>query len=99
MAGEEVSFGPLPFFFSDQYDVGLEYSGHVPDPTQARVVLRGEPESGSFMAFWLDRESERLLAGMHVNQWDSLGPVNDLIVSRAAVDATRLADPGIAIGE
>ncbi|HET7399841.1 MAG TPA: FAD-dependent oxidoreductase [Intrasporangium sp.] len=98
MAGEEVSYGPVPYFFSDQYDVGLEYAGHVPRGTATDVVLRGSPETNEFQAFWLD-DGDRVLAGMHVNMWDSIDDLKELARSRTAVDRARLGDAGVPLGE
>jgi len=93
MAGAEVSYGPVPFFFSDQYDVGLEYAGFVPRGVDTDVLFRGDPESNEFMAFWL--ADGRVLAGMHVNVWDTIDDVQALIRSRTAIDPDKLADPGV----
>ncbi len=92
MAGRSVDFDNIPYFYSDQYDAGLEYSGYVPRGTDADVVLRGDPATGAFMAFWLDGD-DRVLAGMHVNEWDSIEDVKALIDARRPVDRARLADP------
>ncbi len=99
MAGAEVVYDPLPFFYSDQYDAGLEYTGHVPRGTETEVVLRGDPESGAFLAFWVVPEGRgvRVLAGMHVNTWDTIDPILGLIRSGAALDRTRLGDPKVAL--
>ncbi|MDV3222639.1 FAD/NAD(P)-binding oxidoreductase [Intrasporangium sp.] len=99
IVGKEVHYGPIPFFFSDQYDIGLEYAGHVPRDTDAEVVLRGDPASNEFMAFWVVPEGDgvRVLAGMHVNVWDTMDAVQALIRTRAAVDRARLADPGVSL--
>lgn len=90
MLGEQVDHDVMPYFFSDQYDAGLEYAGHVPRGTTTQVVLRGDPVDGAFMAFWL--AEGRVLAGMHVNVWDTIDDVQALIASRAAVDPEVLAD-------
>jgi 3-phenylpropionate/trans-cinnamate dioxygenase ferredoxin reductase subunit len=96
MLGQDVAYDALPFFFSDQYDVGLEYVGHVAPDVSADVVVRGDPATREFMAFWL--RDGRLLAAMHMNMWDSLEPVQPLIAGQQKLDAERLADPSIAIG-
>jgi 3-phenylpropionate/trans-cinnamate dioxygenase ferredoxin reductase subunit len=98
MAGKEVEFDNIPYFFSDQYDAGLEYSGYVPRGTDTDVVLRGDPGKGAFMAFWLDGD-DRVLAGMHVNEWDTIDAVKELIDARRPVDRKRLADPGIDLAD
>lgn len=101
IAGKDVHYGPVPFFFSDQYDVGLEYSGYIPPGTETEVVLRGDPKSNEFMAFWVVPEAGgvRVLAGMHVNMWDTMEAVQTLVRDRTSVDRDRLADPGIALTE
>ncbi|HEX5969202.1 MAG TPA: FAD/NAD(P)-binding oxidoreductase [Intrasporangium sp.] len=99
IVGKDVHYGPIPFFFSDQYDVGLEYAGYVPRDTEAEVVLRGDPSSNEFMAFWVVPEGDgvRVLAGMHVNVWDTMDAVQALVRDRTPVDRARLADPGVAL--
>ena len=93
MAGAEVSYGPVPFFFSDQYDVGLEYAGNVSRDVDTEVLLRGDPDSNEFMAFWL--AGRRVLAGMHVNVWDTIDHVQGLIRSGTEIDPEKLADPNV----
>lgn len=80
-----------PFFYSDQYDVGMEYRGWA-DPERAQVVVRGRPDSGAFCAFWL--VDGHVHAGMHVNCWDDGGAVAALVEQKASVDQRRLADEG-----
>ena len=101
MAGADVTYDPIPFFFSDQYDVGLEYAGYVPRGSGEEVVLRGEPSSNEFMAFWVvaDGDGVRVLAGMHVNVWDTIDAVQQLVRDRTVVDSDRLADTTIPLGE
>ena len=89
MLGDEDGYERLPYFFSDQYDVGMEYSGH--STSWDEVVFRGRPDSGEFIAFWL--EDGRVTAGMNVNIWDVNQHVQALIRSRARVDTAELADP------
>jgi 3-phenylpropionate/trans-cinnamate dioxygenase ferredoxin reductase component len=91
MLGAEERYDGLPYFFSDQYDVGMEYSGFA--ATWDRVVFRGDPASREFIAFWL--AADRVLAGMNVNVWDVAEPIQRLIRDRAAVDDRRLADPDV----
>jgi 3-phenylpropionate/trans-cinnamate dioxygenase ferredoxin reductase subunit len=91
MLGRAEPYARLPYFFSDQYDVGMEYSGFA--RTWDRVVFRGEPASREFIAFWL--AGDRIVAGMNVNVWDVTEPIQQLIRERVAVDDRRLADPDI----
>ena len=95
MLGKDVSYDKVPYFFSDQYDVGMEYAGyHSPDD---EVVFRGDPAGGEFIAFWL--RGDRLVGGMNVNIWDVSDPIQELIRSGATVDRQRLADPDTALEE
>lgn len=80
----------LPYFFTDQYDLGMEYVGHAPEYQQ--VVFRGDVAGREFIAFWLDG-ANRVLAGMNVNVWDVLDDVKALIRSAEPVDPERIADP------
>ncbi|MER7664773.1 MULTISPECIES: FAD-dependent oxidoreductase [unclassified Streptomyces] len=93
MLGQDVSYDRVPYFFSDQYDLGLEYSGWAPPGSYDQVVLRGDAGKRQFIAFWL--KDRRVLAGMNVNVWDVTGPVQDLIRSGAQVDPDALGDPGV----
>jgi 3-phenylpropionate/trans-cinnamate dioxygenase ferredoxin reductase component len=97
MLGQDVVYDVVPFFFSDQYDIGMEYAGHVPRGVDASVVTRGDVAGREFMAFWLD--GGRMLAGMHVNVWDTIDAVQDLIRGGRPVDPTRLADPAVPLPE
>ncbi len=82
-------FDALPYFFTDQYDVGMEYVGL--HSRSDRVVVRGNPAERRLHAFWL-AEDGRITAGMHVNEWDSIEPIKQLVGSGAVVAAERLAD-------
>ncbi|MET9648138.1 NAD(P)/FAD-dependent oxidoreductase [Streptomyces syringium] len=93
MLGQEVSYDRVPYFFSDQYDVGLEYSGYAPPGSYDQVVCRGDVGKREFIAFWL--AEGRLLAGMNVNVWDVTDTVQKLIRSGHRLDPNALADPGI----
>ncbi|MFD6938378.1 NAD(P)/FAD-dependent oxidoreductase [Streptomyces goshikiensis] len=93
MLGQDAAYDRLPYFFTDQYDLGMEYTGHVEPGGYDRVVFRGSTTTREFIAFWL--AGDRVLAGMNVNVWDVTEPVQALIRSRAPIDPTRLADPGV----
>ena len=90
MLGEPASYDRLPYFFSDQYDVGMEYTGHA--TSWDEVVFRGDVDGREFIAFWL--EHGRVVAGMNVNVWDVTDPIQELIRSRRAIDRERLIDTG-----
>ncbi|MET9804497.1 FAD/NAD(P)-binding oxidoreductase [Streptomyces sp. NPDC006368] len=91
MLGQDVSYDRVPYFYSDQYDLGLEYSGWAPPGSYDQVVLRGDAGKRQFIAFWL--KDRRVLAGMNVNVWDVTEPIQQLVRSAAPVDPEALADP------
>jgi 3-phenylpropionate/trans-cinnamate dioxygenase ferredoxin reductase component len=93
MMGRDATYDWVPYFFSDQYDLGMEVAG-LPDPgTYDDVVYRGDKDTLEFIAFWLaDRV---VVAGMNVNVWDVNEDIQALIRSGAAVDLARLQDPDI----
>jgi 3-phenylpropionate/trans-cinnamate dioxygenase ferredoxin reductase subunit len=95
MLGSDVVYERVPYFFSDQYDVGMEYAGHsAPGDT---VVFRGDPATREFIAFWL--RDGRVTAGMNVNVWDVNEHLQELVRSGASVDPDRLRDPDVPLDE
>ncbi|OBH35857.1 pyridine nucleotide-disulfide oxidoreductase [Mycobacterium sp. E342] len=96
MLGAPGEYAELPYFFTDQYDLGMEYVGHTAGVE--RVVFRGDVAGREFVAFWLD-DNNRVLAGMNVNIWDVLDDVKALIRSRTSVDSAKLADPECPLAE
>jgi len=96
MLGKPGEYAELPYFFTDQYDLGMEYVGHA--PAFERVVFRGDVSTREFVAFWLDGD-DRVLAGMNVNIWDVLDDVKSLIRSKAPVDVDKLTDPQSALAD
>jgi len=95
MLGAGAPYERLPYFFSDQYDVGMEYSGFARE--WDRVVFRGDPATREFVAFWV--AGDHVLAGMNVNVWDVNQDVQRLIRERVPVDDRRLADPAVPLAE
>ena len=95
MLGSDVVYERVPYFFSDQYDVGMEYAGHsAPGDT---VVFRGDPATREFIAFWL--RDGRVTAGMNVNVWDVNEHLQELVRSGASVDPERLRNPDVPLDE
>src|SRR5262249_32083256 len=88
MLGEAESYDRIPYFFSDQYDVGMEYSGYA--TSWDEVVFRGDRDGGEFVALWL--RDGVVVAGMNVNVWDVNDHVQALIRSRRQVDPAELGD-------
>jgi 3-phenylpropionate/trans-cinnamate dioxygenase ferredoxin reductase subunit len=93
MLGRTVVYDPVPYFFTDQYDLGMEYAGHVGQGVETRLVVRGDLAAREFVAFWL--AGDRLLAGINVNVWDVSEEIQRLIRAGAPVDAAKLADPDV----
>ncbi len=100
MLGQQVSFDLLPFFFTDQYDLGMEYSGYAGPGDFDRVVFRGSVDTREFLAFWTSEG--RVLAGMNVNVWDVQDDIQTLIRAGCdgkTVDLDKLANPDVPLGE
>ncbi|MFF7216628.1 NAD(P)/FAD-dependent oxidoreductase [Streptomyces sp. NPDC008238] len=97
MLGKDAVYDRLPYFYTDQYDLGMEYTGYVEPGGYDRVVFRGDKAAREFVAFWMS--GNRVLAGMNVNVWDVVEPVRELITSRAAVDDARLSDPQVPLDQ
>ncbi|HEX5511864.1 MAG TPA: FAD-dependent oxidoreductase [Actinomycetales bacterium] len=98
MLGRPSDFDPAPFFFTDQYDLGMEYAGWGDARAMGPPVIRGDLDAGEFHAFWLVEGV--VVAGMHVNRWDDgIKPVQDLIHAQAPVDPDRLADTAVPLAE
>ncbi|HET6626683.1 MAG TPA: FAD-dependent oxidoreductase [Nocardioidaceae bacterium] len=96
MAGEDVSYDRLPYFFTDQYDLGMEYVGNVGPDGYDEVVVRGDTTGTRvFTAFWL--KDGRVLAGMHANDWDAIDAVRALVGK--TVDVARLRDESVPLAE
>ncbi|WP_432143325.1 NAD(P)/FAD-dependent oxidoreductase [Streptomyces sp. bgisy084] len=93
MLGQDVRYDRLPYFFTDQYDLGMEYTGYAEPEGYDQVVFRGDTDAREFIAFWLS--GGRVLAGMNVNVWDVTGPIKALVLSGQAVDPEKLADPAV----
>jgi 3-phenylpropionate/trans-cinnamate dioxygenase ferredoxin reductase subunit len=91
MLGAGTPYDKLPYFFSDQYDVGMEYAGYA--TSWDRVLVRGDVASREFIAFWL--QGDRVVAGMNVNVWDVTDTIQRMIRERVPVDDRRLADPDV----
>jgi 3-phenylpropionate/trans-cinnamate dioxygenase ferredoxin reductase subunit len=95
MLGGTAPYDRIPYFYSDQYDLGMEYTGWA--TASDRLVVRGSLADRKFVAFWL--RDGRVVAGMNANIWDVAKPIERLIRSRVVVDADALADASVAIDE
>ncbi|GAA4741061.1 NAD(P)/FAD-dependent oxidoreductase [Gordonia alkaliphila] len=95
MLGHREEYTRVPYFYTDQYDFGMEYRGHASG--EHRVVLRGDTDKLEFLAFWLD-DTDRVLAGMNVNLWDDGADIAALVAADRPVDPAALADPSVPLG-
>jgi 3-phenylpropionate/trans-cinnamate dioxygenase ferredoxin reductase subunit len=92
MLGAGVVYDRLPYFYTDQYDLSMEYTGYAPPGGYDTVVVRGDLTKREFIAFWT--AGGRVVAGMNVNVWDVAEPIQELIRTARRVDLNLLADPG-----
>jgi 3-phenylpropionate/trans-cinnamate dioxygenase ferredoxin reductase subunit len=97
MLGQQVEYNRVPYFYSDQYDLGMECSGLPTPGTYDEVVYRGDRPGLEFIAFWLSGGT--LVAGMNVNVWDVTEDIQSLIRSGRVLDVSRLTDPSIPLSE
>jgi 3-phenylpropionate/trans-cinnamate dioxygenase ferredoxin reductase component len=100
LLGKPLTYDRVPYFYTDQYDLGMEYAGWAPRGGYDSVVFRGDRDGGEFIAFWL--KAGRVLAGMNVNVWDVQDGIQALVRSGYAgktVDPARLADPSVPLSE
>lgn len=95
MLGQGVSYDRVPYFYSDQYDLGMEYRGWA--PTYDEVVFRGDTAARSFLAFWL--QAGTVVAAMNANVWDEGEALATLVRSGRRVDTSLLRNPDVAIAE
>jgi len=97
MLGQDVAYDLVPYFYTDQYDLGMEYAGYVEPGGYDQVVFRGDVQRREFIAFWL--AGGRVLAGMNVNVWDVNEAIQAVVRGGRAVDAARLADVDVPLEE
>lgn len=93
LLGADDPYTASPFFFSDQYDLGCEYRG-LADPATDELVVRGEPSTREFIAFWL--RDGHVTAALNVNSWEHGDALQALVDTRAAATAEDLAKGDLA---
>jgi NADPH-dependent 2,4-dienoyl-CoA reductase/sulfur reductase-like enzyme len=93
MLGKKVSYDAIPYFFTDQFDLGMEFSGYAPLMDGAELIFRGDRDAREFIVFWLANQIP--VAGMNVNVWDVNDQVQRLIRQGTAVDAAALENPDV----
>jgi NADPH-dependent 2,4-dienoyl-CoA reductase/sulfur reductase-like enzyme len=97
MLGQEVSFDDIPYFYTDQFDLGMEYSGFGALTRDAEIVYRGERAGREFICFWV--AGGKVVAGMNVNVWDVNEAIQGVIRRGNPVDFGRLVDPNVPLDE
>ena len=97
MLGQPMSYDRLPYFYTDQYELGMEYTGFLGPRDYDHVVLRGDVPGLEFVAIWCSED--RVIAGMGVNVWDAMDSVRDLVTSGREVSLERLRDPDVALAD
>jgi 3-phenylpropionate/trans-cinnamate dioxygenase ferredoxin reductase subunit len=97
MLGRDVAYDRVPYFYTDQYDLGMEYAGYVEPGGYDQVLFRGDVERREFVAFWL--AGGRVLAGMNVNVWDVNDAIQALVLGGQPVDADQLVNPDVPLDQ
>ncbi len=97
MLGQDAKLDVVPYFYTDQFDVSMEYWGYPTLAAGSAPVIRGTLEDNSFLAFWL--RDGAVVAGMSINQQRVQKPVKALISGRIPVDVDRLADPAVPLDQ
>ena len=93
MLGQRRPFAPVPYFWSDQYDLKLQYVGHA--HAWDHMVVRGQTAGRSFIAFYL--QAGRLRAALAVNRVREVGALKRLIAAEVAPEAAALTDEAVAL--
>lgn len=88
LLGADEHYDRVPYFYSDQYDLGMEYVGHA--PRWEEVVLRGDREANEFIAFWI--HDRHVVAAMNVNVWDVVDDLTSIVAAQRPIDPDLLAD-------
>lgn len=94
MLGDDTPYVRQPYFFTDQYDLGMEYVGHVDRTGYDEVIVRGDAEARVLTAFWI--RDNQVRAGMHLNDWDAIDPIRSLVTA-GSTDLDALRDPEAAL--
>jgi 3-phenylpropionate/trans-cinnamate dioxygenase ferredoxin reductase component len=93
MLGQDVADVRPSYFYTDQYDLSMEYTGDIGPAGYDRVIFRRQADSREVIVFWL--YEQRVQAGMNINIWDVAEDIERLIQSPRPINADDLADPAI----
>jgi 3-phenylpropionate/trans-cinnamate dioxygenase ferredoxin reductase subunit len=93
MLGQDAVDARPSYFFTDQYDLSMEYTGDIGPSGYDRVIFRRYPDPRQLIVFWLSEQ--RVQAGMNINIWDVADDIERLVESPHPAITDDLADPGI----
>jgi 3-phenylpropionate/trans-cinnamate dioxygenase ferredoxin reductase subunit len=93
MLGQEEVYDPVPYFWSDQYDLSLQFAGITNE--YDKVIFRGTVEEGSWSAFYLN--GRRLLAVLAANRFKDFSAGRRLLRANAEVDPDKIADESVVL--
>ena len=78
VGGQEAeAYDRLPYFFTDQYDLGMEYVGYAAADADTEVVVQGDLGAEQWRAYW--GSGGVVVAGMHVNEWGAIDEIREQI--------------------
>jgi 3-phenylpropionate/trans-cinnamate dioxygenase ferredoxin reductase component len=97
MLGQDAGDVRPSYFFTDQYDLSMEYTGDIGPAGYDRVIFRRYEDSHQMIVFWL--YEQRVQAGMNINIWDVAEDIERLILSARPINADDLADPAIPLAD
>ncbi|HLS04444.1 MAG TPA: FAD/NAD(P)-binding oxidoreductase [Actinomycetales bacterium] len=99
LCGHNTKYDALPYFFTDQFDLGCEYVGYVPPELrdEVEVVVRGDMRSRELIAFYV--ADHKIWAGMNVNIWDVSAEIEKLITDETRITRDELEDPSVSLSE
>jgi 3-phenylpropionate/trans-cinnamate dioxygenase ferredoxin reductase component len=93
MLGQDAVDARPSYFFTDQYDLSMEYTGDISPSGYDQVIFRRYPDPRQLIVFWLSEQ--RVQAGMNINIWDVAEDIERLVQSPHRADTDDLADPDI----
>jgi pyridine nucleotide-disulfide oxidoreductase/NAD/ferredoxin-dependent reductase-like protein len=97
MLGQDAAYDLVPYFYTDQYDLSMEYAGWIESGRYDQVIFRGDVQRREFIAFWL--AGGRVLAGMNVNIFGVNDAIQAIVRAGHPVDTGRLANPDVPLEE
>jgi NADPH-dependent 2,4-dienoyl-CoA reductase/sulfur reductase-like enzyme len=98
MLDQNAALDVVPYFYTDQFTLSMEYSGFPSLTSGVEPVIRGSLDDGSFIAFWIrdgEKEQGEVVAGMSVNMRRVQKPIKALISGRVKVNVESLTSPDV----